>query len=255
MLRRGFTLIELLVVITLIALLVAILLPALQQAREAAREVKCLSNVRGLTQMATALATDRDGLYPDLTNSRGMYGLETEFQGQGVSRANWWYAGGARITMEEYGMKREFVYCPSNGAWNRDGFYYGTDWFSDRKQASVWEYSYYGQNHNARNFYNWNSPDDDPLPSPRPDKMIPFRVQDEPHYKVLFHDNTRARGGDLGSGANHFSGGTSQFGKLPSNAKGGVNVGYMDGSGRWNAADKVKHRWTYNPGTLTTVFW
>jgi len=62
---RGFTLVELLIVIGIIAALIAILLPALAAARENAKRVKCLSNVRQLTASWLMYAHEHRGLLCD----------------------------------------------------------------------------------------------------------------------------------------------------------------------------------------------
>jgi len=60
--RRAFTLIELLVVIAVIALLLAILMPALRKAREQARAVICLHNLKQWGLATSQYATEWDGI-------------------------------------------------------------------------------------------------------------------------------------------------------------------------------------------------
>lgn len=64
--RTGaFTLIELLVVIAIISLLVSLTLPALSAAKQQARTVKCLSNIRQTATAVNAFTTDHKGELPE----------------------------------------------------------------------------------------------------------------------------------------------------------------------------------------------
>jgi prepilin-type N-terminal cleavage/methylation domain-containing protein/prepilin-type processing-associated H-X9-DG protein len=66
--RRAFTLIELLVVIAIIAILAAILFPVFAQARNKARQVGCLSNMKQIGIGLQMYAQDYDETLPVANN-------------------------------------------------------------------------------------------------------------------------------------------------------------------------------------------
>lgn len=72
--RKAFTLIELLVVVAVIAVLIAIALPALRRAKELAKLIVCMSNLRGISQGWQSYLADNDDRFFQEVSANFRYG-------------------------------------------------------------------------------------------------------------------------------------------------------------------------------------
>ena len=138
--RMGFTLIELLVVIAIIAILAAMLFPVFARARESARKIQCLSNVKNIAIAFQMYLTDYDRMPP----SEHRQEVVSFYEDMGDCPAN---IQGAKnnpylkypVLLDEYVRNRDVWRCPSarSGGETRILNPLGGDWWV--RQQTLYE--------------------------------------------------------------------------------------------------------------------
>ena len=130
--KAAFTLIELLVVIAIIAILASMLLPALNQARDRAKEAKCVGNHKQVIAAQLMYSNDNSGRM--VVNTMGRPFSEALMGVKLNASPNWDYTLDSKFASYiSPGSKKIFV-CPfHNGvdsghfdAWQTNGMYVGT---------------------------------------------------------------------------------------------------------------------------------
>ena len=127
--KQGFTLIELLVVIAIIAILAAMLFPVFARARESARKIQCLSNVKNIALGVQMYLTDYDRLPPaehrqEILNH---YPSGCSIDISSVNPYLQW-----PVVLDEYIKNRDVWRCPNARLLQQRGILnsYGQDWWT-----------------------------------------------------------------------------------------------------------------------------
>lgn len=230
--KSAFTLIELLVVISIISLLIALLLPALKAARDTAKRLQCMNNLKQYGLIA--LLYDND--YMELPHG---VGLSTQH--------HVWHPDAYASLKANYGLVDSMRQCPSAPqVWAR---------LAIQSNASMYDMP--GGRHDytsAANFHGWRFSSGTWWPGrgfgmypqistvkPDPKSIMPFFAKDIVHNNII----TGSTLSSVPATANHIG---------PDGRANGTNILFLDGHVEWNKLEPGVS-WLFGTSTRSGHWW
>lgn len=245
---RAFTLVELLVVISILALLISILIPSLAKAKERARRVVCMSNIRQCTIACNLYAADFNSWLP-LGN---IWGDESKEEGW----LDFNYQSAAYIHLN-YKIEASHAMCTS-WAFEKDKYFYEPPYVNNQNfkvGGTRIGYIYYGRR------FDGESSTYSPMLENGQVYKTPQRIGDFQNItsKTLFscfHWDGISTGSGWGAKIPHIGGGKGQY-ILPSQQglkpkPEGLVISYLDSSSEWVSWKKLK--WIEQASSIRLYF-